>query len=62
MKVHDQLLTFLLQKNPELTIDKDYLAFQQELDEKLLSWSQEFADINDLIEKKFELAEKVKEP
>ena len=62
LKAHDQLLTFILQKNPELITDKDYLAFQQELDEKLLSWSQEFADINDLIEKKFEPAEKVKEP
>ena len=62
LKAHDQLMSYILQKNPDLTEDKDYIAFQQELDEKLLSWSEIFADINDAIEKKLEPAERVQEP
>ena len=60
-KAHDQLINYILQKNPDLITDTDYIAFQHELDEKILSWTEVFADINDLIEKKLEPAV-VKDP
>ena len=56
LKAHDQLINHILQRNPDLITDKDYIAFQHELDEKILSWTEVFADINDLIEKKLEPA------
>ena len=52
LKAHDQLITFILGKNPDLIEDKDYAQFRCELDEKILLWTEVFADINDLLKAK----------
>ena len=60
LKAHDQLINFILSKNPDLITDKDYAEFQRELDDKILSWSEIFADINDLLQAKLGLPQEAK--